>query len=136
MGTTAQPIKKIILTGCIVILAFDTIGSLASLALSFPYSSLAPVSFLIYAIVGFIGTRYTNIKKGALAAGIVGLVEATLGWAISWIIGPGRLSEVPFWAIAVVFTVILVTITALIIGLLGGGIAVLFSRLFGRNLRA
>ena len=133
MVTKTPPILKIILTGCIVILAYDTVGSLASVVWDFPYSSLTMGSFLIYGIFGFVGTRYVNIKNGILAAGIVGLVEATIGWAISWIIGPGQ-PQISFGAFTIVITVIVVTITAVIIGLLGSGVAILFSRLFERKL--
>ena len=119
-----QPITKIIYAGCFAILALDIVGSLASLALGFHYLSLA--DFLIYAAVGFIGTRKVNIKMGILAAVFVGLVDLTIGWTISWIIGPGRLTEIPFGVGIFVTNVIRVTVAAAIVGLVGGVTSLLF----------
>ncbi len=74
----------------LVVLVLDTLGALAAQRLGFRYTELATVSLLIYFTVGW--TLYPNhsIALAAVAGMVVGLVDSTLGWAISWKIGPGK----------------------------------------------
>jgi hypothetical protein len=79
-----------VLYGVAAVLALDTAGSVASQAFGFDYATLTPVSIVIYAAIGaYVGTT-EPVSRAAIAGAVVGLVDATLGWAISWAIGPGR----------------------------------------------
>jgi len=83
-------ILPVVIGGSLGILLFDTLGSLASKRFGFAYTSLTIGSMLIYAATGYFAGRTAPLATAALAAILVGVVEATLGWAISWKIGPGR----------------------------------------------
>jgi hypothetical protein len=79
-----------ILYGAAAVLALATLGSAASQMLRFDYTMLAPVSFLIYAAIGAYVGAAEPISRAALAGAVVGVIDATLGWAIAWAIGPGQ----------------------------------------------
>lgn len=79
-----------VLGGGVVVLAVALLGSVASQQLGFEYALLAPISLVVYAAVGvYVGMR-GRVSQAALAGAAVGLIDASLGWAISYAIGPGR----------------------------------------------
>lgn len=85
------PLLLIIALGSIAVLVFDAAGSYASTKFGFRYTKLALGSFCIYGCVGGLAAHVGSVAVGALAAGAVAMVDATIGWAISWCIGPGRM---------------------------------------------
>jgi len=76
--------------GCVVVAIVDTCGSLLSLALKIPYGWFAIVSLMIYCALGVLAARRGSIASAAAAGAIVSVFDATVGWWISWRIGPGR----------------------------------------------
>ena len=108
----------IILIGAFAVLVFDTIGSLASRNFGFPYYWLTVGSFLIYAGVGLAASKYNGLMYAPLAAGIVGLIDSTLGWYISWVIGPGR-PEIEMDLMQIFTAIIFVTVLASLFGFVG-----------------
>jgi hypothetical protein len=78
------------LYGGAAVLALSLIGSLASQTLGFEYSLLAPVSLIVYVAIGAYVGLGARVSQAAIVGAVVGLIDATLGWAISWVIGPGR----------------------------------------------
>jgi hypothetical protein len=118
------PLAKVLIGGAIAVVVFDALASVAALQLGFDYTRAAFGSWLIYAAVGFLAARAGGGLPPALLAGIIlGLVDATVGWAVSWAVGPGRPPEgtlsVGRWAVAA----ITVAVTGGCIGLLGGVVA-------------
>lgn len=109
----------IILIGAFAVLIFDTIGSLASRNFGFPYYWLTVGSFLIYAGVGLAASKYNGLMYAPLAGGIVSLIDSTLGWYISWVIGPGR-PAAEMDSTAIISAVIFVTLLGIVIGFIGG----------------
>ena len=85
----------VLILGSLGVLCFDAVGSAASRFLGFKYEALVSGSMLIYAIVGAVAQRQSSLGLSTLAAMIVGLVDATLGWAVSSAIGPNTLSDEP-----------------------------------------
>jgi hypothetical protein len=84
---------RIVTFGSISILIFDLIASSASRFFGFPYRQATIGSFLIYAIVGYVVARMAdqNQLPFVLLAGVlIGLTDATLGWGVSWLVGPGK----------------------------------------------
>jgi hypothetical protein len=80
-----------VLFGGVAVIVFDALGAAGSRALGFDYSLLVVGSILIYGWVGAQVVRRGGSQSNALAAGLlVGLVDAIIGWIISWRIGPGR----------------------------------------------
>ena len=108
----------VIAIGCGAALGFDLLGSAASRWLGFPYSRLAPGSSAIYTVTSVVAARHGPAWVGIVAGATVAFVEATMGWGISWWIGPGRppqaLSRARMFGI-----VLLVTMTGIACGVVG-----------------
>jgi hypothetical protein len=83
-------IARGILWGGAAVIGFDLLGSLASEVLGFEYGVLAIGSLLIYGAVGAYVGQHEPVRRAAAAGLGVGAIDATLGWAVSWVIGPGR----------------------------------------------
>ena len=113
-----------ILYGGIAVLALDTLGSLASRSLGFNYGSLSVISTLIYlGVGGYVGLG-APVSRAATAAAIVGFIEATIGWAISWAMGPGRPQPgEPSSVAAIVGAALFVTLMAAAVGAVGAWLA-------------
>ena len=115
-----SPIYILLLSGCFIVAILDAISSIASRHLNFNYARLAPLSFIIYAAIGLLGTRVANQSIGIVLSGVVGFFDATIGWKISMVLkaNTGKLNNnpsIPTW----VSTAVIVTIMASICGLIG-----------------
>ena len=117
--------RAFLLRGLGAVVAYDAAASAASLIFRFPYIYATVGSVLIYAIGGFLLARVRGFMSSALAGAFLGSVDATLGWAISWLLGPGRPSagalSVNQWLLAAVSVVLL----AVVCSCVGGTIAAL-----------
>lgn len=80
--TTESPLARFIL-GVIMIILLDTIGAFASNKFNFKYIRLIPLSFAIYAFVGFILAKVTSYPATALYTGLLGLFDGTIGLKLS-----------------------------------------------------
>jgi hypothetical protein len=104
--------------------------SAASRTFGIPYTSGIAGSYLIYAAAGFFGARAGGgLWMGVVAGGAAGLTDATLGWLISWVIGPGRPPDDVRTAGSVAGVVVFVTFFAAAVGFVGA----LVARLFGSS---
>ena len=116
--------RKVILLGGAAVLGFDLVASLASRSLGFDYSRASIGSFVLYFAVGYFAARGATtgpLRHAAMAGAAVGLVDASLGWAISSTVGPGRPSgspELTVWLWAM--TAMIVMGGAAVIAVLGG----------------
>jgi len=117
-----NPIASAILVGSLAVILLDAVGSLASRSLGFKYKSLVFGSWLLYATVGYFVGRGAGLWSCAFAGGVVGLVDATLGWAVSWWIGPGR-PAAELSATAAVSIVLIVGLSGAAFGWLGGAVS-------------
>ena len=119
-----KPISRILLYGALAVILFDTAASLASRTLGFAYTSASTGSYLIYAVTGFFAARVLGWKGAALAGLTLGLVDATIGWGISWLIGPGQPpADVTFTPWMWPIIAITVSLTAVICALVGAVVA-------------
>ncbi|HBX65910.1 MAG: hypothetical protein CL670_13285 [Balneola sp.] len=114
--------KRVVLYSSFLIIAFDTVGSFASEFFNFPYSSLNFGSYLIYGIAGFFATKGKDLGKSALAGFIVGLVEATIGWVISWLILTEHHELGISPTVVIILIIIFVSLSGTYFGLIGGAI--------------
>jgi hypothetical protein len=73
------------------VIILDAAGAYASIKFGFRYTKLALGSLRIYGCVGALATHDGSVGIGAVAGGLVAMVDATIGGAISWYIGPGRI---------------------------------------------
>lgn len=118
-------IFNIIAWGIVVLLFFDTAGSLMSNKMQFSYTSLWMGSVIIYGVVGYFSVKKSNnIKYGALAAAVLGLFDTTIGWKISiWLNAYSPDREIESASTATwITTIIIGTLFATLIGFLGGAL--------------
>lgn len=107
------------LAGGIGVVAFDAVAAWAAKTFEFEYAAAAWGSFLIYAAVGYAASRETgSLRVSAAMGGAVALVEATVGLAVAWAIGPGRLDGADAPLIAA--TIAAVVLVGALIGCFGG----------------
>ena len=86
-----SPTMRAALLGAAAVTVFDAIAAAAARYFGFPYGNAALGSWLIYAAVGFAAVRLgAGIGGGVAAGALTALADATLGWAVSWVMGPGR----------------------------------------------
>jgi predicted Zn-dependent protease len=119
---------NVVLTGAVLVLAFDTIGAAASRFIGLPYGILWTGSFIIYLAVTYRAALRAGLLAGMAAGALLGLVDSTLGWLIAWALGPGRSAE-PMSTAAVAAAIMLVVALGAAWGLLG---AIAARSLFGR----
>ena len=115
---------RILLLAVGAVLLLDTLGSLASRAVPFEYSWLMFGSVVIYTVTGMAVARAAEtdkVRQAWRAGMILGFVDATLGWAISWVIGPGRVDPAELGgAPGMAFTVFFAAMFASLFALAGG----------------
>ena len=117
--SSAKQIFITLLLGSLLVLSFDTLASLVSLHLQIDYGSFSFGSSFIYAYIGFYCAKYGNLLWSTLGAGVIGLIDSTFGWYISWMIGPGR-PDFEMTSAEILTAVIFVSLTAMPFGLIGG----------------
>jgi hypothetical protein len=118
--------SSVVAIGCLAVLVFDALGATASRWLRFRYSRLAPGSYALYSATSVVAAHLGPAWIGVVAGAAVALVEATIGWAISWWIGPGRPSApIALSRARVIRIIALVTLTGAAFGLVGALVAAL-----------
>lgn len=85
-----SPANTILFGGIAGILALDTLSAAAARWLKFPYKWSMVGSVAIYVAVGWFTALSSPTARPAMAAAWVGVAESTLGWGISWALGPGK----------------------------------------------
>ena len=113
-----HPAIKTFLVGATIVVAFDTIGAIASQEFGFRYSILSLGSYVIYLAITYRSGKQAGILVGTATGAALGLVDATLGWALSWAIGPGRPPQAMSSA-AIAAAIIFVVIFGAALGLVG-----------------
>jgi len=99
--STAFPLT--LLGSILLLLAFDTAASWLTRENPAAYRRLWPVQFALYVLVGFIAIiALLDLRLVEVVGAVTGFVEATVGWAISWRIGPGRIPKTNPVSIAIV----------------------------------
>ncbi len=114
----------IFLIGVLLIALTDSIGSVLSRKLNFSYTSLYPISYLIFAVIPFFIAKKTNVKTAITYAALLGLFDASIGWWISIVlnanIGHTKYElTVGMW----IFAALYMMIVSAFLGLLGALIA-------------
>jgi len=100
---------KIILMGVVIVTVIDVCGSLISRTAHIPYAWFGIATFLTYVTLGYRGAR----DRSLLAIAVIGLIvctfDATVGWAVSALLGPGR---VPSSGAAHKIAIVVTTVTS------------------------
>jgi hypothetical protein len=115
-------VTRMILVGVVAILAFDVLASLASRTLGFSYVYATPGSWFIYAVVGYAIGRIAPVSYATVGVVIVGIAEATIGWWLSWLLGPGRTQSGTITSTQVITAVVSIIVIAAIIGAASGSL--------------
>jgi hypothetical protein len=123
--------------GALVIVAFDFITALGALTLGYEYGGWPGVvlSTLVIGFFAFMAAAETRAVRVGIAVGaLVSLVDATVGWAITWAMGPGA----PFLLDAfdqddLPVYVALTIVSVVAIGALTGLVAALLATRLGRG---
>jgi thiamine transporter ThiT len=120
--------RKILIT-ILIIAGFDTVASMISRSFHYDFSSFAWGSFLIYLAIGYWGARRCGVKYGMSLGALAGLVDSTIGWFISRMIGPFIEMPIPTLTPAVVApAIVAVTAMGLMFGLIGAGVCKVFGQ--------
>jgi hypothetical protein len=117
MDALRPKVAPVVIGGIVAVLLFDALGSFASKQFGFSYALLIPGSVLIYGLVAALVARRRDWLLGLFAGALMGLTDVTVGWAVSWIIGPGK-PETGLTAMTIVGAVI----TAFVLSGLAGAI--------------
>ena len=107
-----------LLGGIVLVIGFDAVAARLTRGVPATYRRLWPVQFALYVVIGFVAMLTTLDLRYVEAVGaLCGLAAATLGWAITWRIGPGRVEKTNPVSIAVVIA----SMTAFAFGLAVAG---------------
>ena len=85
-----RPLPRVLIGFGAAIVLLDLAAAVASLRFGFDYERIAWVSYALYALAGFFAARCGGVVLGALGGALTSLVDATIGWGVSWVLGPGR----------------------------------------------
>lgn len=107
-----------VLVALALLLALAAAGAADSRPVGFPYSRLAAVWFAVYAATGAVAARRAGFGAGLLAAFLVGLLDAILNPVVAWMVGSGPVEAVYSQPRLYAYRVVVVTATALGVGLL------------------
>ena len=112
-----------LLGGIVLVLAVDAACAWYTRGNTAVYRRLWPLQFGCYVIIGFVAMLTTlELRYAEIIGAIAGFVESTLGWTITWRIGPGRIKD----ANAISVAIVVVSMTAFGFGLAIAG-ALLFN---------
>lgn len=119
---------RLVAYGAGTVVAFDAIASLGSRVLQFQYTSASSGSYIIYATMGFFAWRAGGFGFTAQMGAILGLVDATAGWAVSTLLKATTPPMPDFTLLLWVIVAITVMVTGTICALIGGFAAKLTRR--------
>jgi hypothetical protein len=109
----------IVLLGSLTILIFDTSAAAVSNFFQVNYALFSVVSSVIYGMFGFLTARRLGLAYAPICGALLGLVDATLGWYISAVIGPGA-PATTIGPLEIGVTIIIVMGEAAAVALIGG----------------
>ena len=117
-NSVLQRVDLIVLVGAVTIVTYDFIGATLARRERFSFSRLLVGSFLIDLFTGYFVARASTTAAAMAGSALVGFVDATIGWMITWRIGPGR-PKVRTTHLSIALTVLLMTVMAALLGLVG-----------------
>ena len=123
-----QAAPKLLLLSALSVVVFDALASFASVSLGFPHSYASIGSALLYIAFAYVAARSSGFWLGLLVGAAMGLTDVTIGWAVSWAIGPGRTPIDHLTASDWFFTVAFAVVLGTVYGLIGGSIGTLVRR--------
>ena len=119
---------KIVLLSFLAVVAFDAVAAIASQTTDFPYAYAAFGSAILYIFFAWLIARGSGFWAAVLLGMAMGLFDASIGWAVSWAIGAGRLPPGSLTVAVWILTAISVVVLGAVYGLIGGGIGAITRR--------
>ena len=115
--------------GSLAIVAYDAITAFGANLYGYEYGTFPPGlmgSLLIHAVPPFLAGRDSGMIRTAVAvSAVIGFVDATVGWAVSWfLIGGAAAGTEGASPVTIILTVALVTGLFAVVGLAAGAIAI------------
>lgn len=111
---------SIFLVDILAVTLLDSLGAIASRQLSFNYSLLSIVSFVVYVGFAFFLARQSDKKTTIILTGLLGLFDATIGWKLSELLGANTgENKIEITTTILITTAIFMTLFASLLGLLG-----------------
>jgi len=84
---------KVILVFGLIVIAFDGIWATIAKAGGYTYANGIWCSWLIYILAGVVAYQNENPLYGLISGMFVAGIDATIGWWVSSVIGPGRIPD-------------------------------------------
>ena len=120
---------SIFLAGILAVTLLDSLGAMASRQLSFNYSLLSVVSFIVYIGFAFLLTKQADKKTTIILTGLLGLFDSTIGWNLSELLGANTgENNIEITTTILITTAIFMTLFASLLGLLGWWLSKKFSK--------
>ena len=107
---------RLLLFGPAVVLFYDAAASGLCRLSGIPYKNFTAGSLVIYFTIGVIASRWQ--VNSVIAGAVAGFTEATLGWLISAVIGPGRATR-PLTISLAIIVIFSVTLSAVLLAAFG-----------------
>lgn len=85
---------RLALLFCIIVVAYDAIAAVIARGLTISYNSFLIPGLVILFFMGVFSGRVARSWGGAFAVTVAAVADATLGWYVAALIGPGY---VPGW---------------------------------------
>ena len=111
-------LTRTLLLFAVLVVAYDALASALVVATGWPYGTLALGGLVIQVAAGRAAGRREGVLWAMLAGACTALAEATLGFALAWLIGPGR-TQLPS-AADYPTAVAIATLGGCVLGALGG----------------
>lgn len=120
-------VLKFLLLASLSVVVFDAAASVASLAFGFSYSCATIGSAILCMAFAFSAARMSGFRIALLTGMVMGVTDVTIGWAVSWAIGPGRI-DIDLTPSVWMYTLLFAAILGVVYGVIGGGIGLLVGR--------
>ena len=111
-----------------IMLGWEVIAAFLALRTGIPHEHFALGDYLIYASTGFAVARRRGVFASPLGGAAIAAVDATLGWTIAWVLGPGRPAMGFSQPWLLVATVGFVIVIGAALGITGGIVGEFFRR--------
>jgi len=114
-------VRRWLVIGPATIVLFDLVASIGARVGDFDYRLLAPGSLILTTGIAFLAAQdLGRIRPGVIVGAVTATTEATVGWAASWLIGPGAPEQGDRGAWSLVVAAIFVIALGFLEGSFGG----------------
>jgi hypothetical protein len=85
--------RSLLLLCAASIIFYDALAAIGSRTMGFPYALASVGSVALYIVIGGATARLRSRTFGFIAGATTAIADASAGWWVSWLIGPGRPSS-------------------------------------------